>query len=470
MKIENNFTFNKVRYDKENELHLVISLKAPKKDWEKERPPVCIIPVIDCSGSMGGQKLNFARKSAFKLAEHLTDQDYAGLASFANDAQVDAEVRPMDFGNKESLNAKIRDLHTRGCTNFSGGMLLALEQINNADLPKDIMKRVIMLTDGIANMGVATDSESLMRLFEEKCGDVTLSCFGYGEDADQELLTNLSDKSKGNYAFIQNPSDALGAFAKELGGLLSTYARNVEIEVLPKHNHGLVEVVSDVDVDGDKTRATITLPEIMGEEERHVVVKVKLSKQSDVVSSACFDIRVSYDLVTKDGELERQSSKFTAKMHFVKEGEEQEKPDKDLDQIVATAEMVQAQIKAEKEAKSGNFTKAQQMLQKFGKNLSVRGLADQASLADKLSEKFCSADVYNYSASYLSGTKSRMKRAYGVSSVSADVMKDTDYIGFASNEAQQSLTSDFTGEETEQADLTEGSGYEAISKSSSKRW
>ena len=66
MKTTARFTFDAVRHDQENEVHLVVSLKAPKKDWETKRPPVCVFPVIDTSTSMSGQKLDYAKKSALK--------------------------------------------------------------------------------------------------------------------------------------------------------------------------------------------------------------------------------------------------------------------------------------------------------------------------------------------------------------------------------------------------------------------
>jgi len=40
MKIETKFTHDKVRFDKTNDIHLVVSLKAPKLDWEAKRPTV----------------------------------------------------------------------------------------------------------------------------------------------------------------------------------------------------------------------------------------------------------------------------------------------------------------------------------------------------------------------------------------------------------------------------------------------
>ena len=95
MQIKPQFTFEQVRHDKDNDLHLVLSLTAPKSDWQAKRQPLCIIPVLDISGSMGGAKLDYAKQSLLKLVEHLSSDDYLGLVSFSSSARVDAKPEKM---------------------------------------------------------------------------------------------------------------------------------------------------------------------------------------------------------------------------------------------------------------------------------------------------------------------------------------------------------------------------------------
>ncbi|KKN60311.1 hypothetical protein LCGC14_0533610 [marine sediment metagenome] len=444
-----NFTHEKVRHDQDNEVHLVVSLKAPKKDWEKERPPICVFPVIDISQSMTGQKIEYAKRSAMKLVEHLQPGDFCGLAVFSDNAELVSPPMEMTQDKKTELKNKIGDLRPVWCTNFSGGMLMGLEQLNKADLPKDLLKRVIMLTDGQANTGVAKCRRTLLPLLESNLGAVTMSCFGYGEDADQELLADLAKKGKGNYAFIQNPDDALNAFAKELGGLLSTYAQNIEIKVLAKNGHTINEVVSDVDTDGDDKKVTIKLPEILSEEEQHVVIKTTLSEQSKALPRKllAFDVKVSCDVVNKDGKLEKVSDNLKAKMAFVKPGKEQKKADKKLDEIVALAQMVKVQIEAEEQAKRGDYSGAVASMGFISDNFATRGLEKYSTAADKLGGKMRSKQAFTSSSSYLNSYKTAGRRAYGASGMSADARND--FCGLVgestmTNDAMKSTTDSFT--------------------------
>ena len=52
MKTTARLPFEKIRFDLPFRTHLAVTLEAPHVEWEKTRPPVCVIPVIDVSGSM----------------------------------------------------------------------------------------------------------------------------------------------------------------------------------------------------------------------------------------------------------------------------------------------------------------------------------------------------------------------------------------------------------------------------------
>jgi Ca-activated chloride channel family protein len=242
------FTFEKVRFDVSNDAHLVISLTAPKIDWQSKRAPICVVPSIDLSGSMAGEKLEYAKKSVMKLIDHLQPGDFAGVVVFESNYKVLHPIVEITQATKDALKSKVGALTTLGSTNFAGGMLLALEEANKADLPAGTIARVIMFSDGQPNVGVATQSADLVTLFKANRGKVSISAFAYGEGADQELMANLSNAGEGNYAFIKDPEQALNAFAKELGGLLSTYAQNVTLTVVAHGDHEVSDVLSDVDV------------------------------------------------------------------------------------------------------------------------------------------------------------------------------------------------------------------------------
>jgi hypothetical protein len=54
MKTTARLTYDSLRFDRPGKAHLVVTLTAPPLDQGSKRSAVCIIPVLDVSGSMQG--------------------------------------------------------------------------------------------------------------------------------------------------------------------------------------------------------------------------------------------------------------------------------------------------------------------------------------------------------------------------------------------------------------------------------
>jgi len=493
MEIKARFTFDSVDHSKENELHAVISLKAPEVEWQKKRQPICVIPVVDVSTSMSGEKLDYARQSVLKLIDQLQPGDYCGLVAFGSNVHQVAKPREMTQAQKDELKAKVGKLHTEGCTNFAGGMRQGLEWLNEMDLPENVGLRVIMLTDGMANQGEAIGPD-LLPLCEKLLGRGTLSAFGYGSDCDQDLLGDLARKGKGNYSFIRNPDDALSAFAKELGGLLSRYAQDIVIDVAPFNGHTIEEVVSDVDVEESEGKVKVSLPEILSEEERHIVLKVKTSVQSKALPRELnvLDVKVTYDVVG-GGSKEHRSEEVKAKLKFVKPGEEQAEATKGVAGVVGIAMTVQTQVAAEEAAKAGNFDVARGLFEANAAFCAHLNLHDHAAGSRNIGAYYASSGEYNASGGLRRVTRSAMSRGSTMTTSgdaeSAQVLSAfSDGMGAGSNQAISFANSAFTGapspvavsspdsvilaEGTEKpkAKAEEPKKAKGVSKARSKRW
>ncbi len=445
MKIETRFTHDKVRFDQENDVHLVVSFKAPKLAQESKRAPVALIPIIDVSGSMKGEKLDYAKKTLLRLVDHLQPGDYCGLGAFSTEIYQIQKPIEMTQAAKDALKTKIGELVDQSSTNFSGGVELGINWSKNADLREDMLVRVIVLTDGNANHGI-TKREDLLQLVRTR-GRATVSFFGYGTDADQELLADLAKAGDGNYAFIRNPDGALTAFGKELGGLLSTYAQNIVVDCAPHNGHKISEVVSDVDVDEKDQKVIIKLGDILAEEERHVVFAMKLSAQTQALprDMNVLDIRVSYDVL--DGaKRDHRQEEMKARLRFVKSGEEQVTPTFEVDKIVGLAQLVKAQIAAEERAKRGDFTGARQLLGDVGAAFKGRKLDALEGLSRGVQARVSSRSEYLAGAGYLRSSKGYANRAFAMSEYDHELSREVKTSGlamdFAMENSMQSSTSE----------------------------
>jgi Ca-activated chloride channel homolog len=356
MKTNAQLTFEKLRFDQPGELHLLLSLEAPDLDWQARRPPLCVLPVIDVSGSMQGDKLHFAKEAVCKLIDHLAPGDFFGIVAFSTEVFTVAAPTEITQARKRELKKAVGALVPDSSTNFAGGLLEGLGHANSLRIPDGLVRRVIMFTDGLANHGVATRTADIVGLLEKNLGGATVSAFGFGADADQELLRDVSTAGKGNYAFVKSPEDALTAFARELGGLLSTYARDLELTLRPGPGVKLLDVLSDVDskVDGEAVR--IRIPDLLSEELRQVVVALRIDARGQPGVARVVEVEGTYQAVRPEsGKLEGRTFSHAPEVRLVAPGEEQQQPHREVDEAVAMAQLIRAQIAAEERASLGDF-------------------------------------------------------------------------------------------------------------------
>lgn len=419
MLLKPQFTFEKVRFDQTTDLHLVVSVTAPKSDWQTSRPPLCIIPAVDRSGSMRGAKMAYTKRSLDKLIDHLTAEDTLGLVSFATDATVDFPAEKMTPDAKARAKKVVDGYRDNGNTFLSGGLMKALEMVGTLDVGDTTITRVILFTDGQPNIGV-TQPDGLASLVSTSRGRASISAFGYGQDANQELLNAMATKGEGNYAFIQDPDSALGAFGKELGGLLSTYAQDLIIELTPHEGNQVLEIVSDFDVEEIITgEARIKIPHILSEETIDIVIKAKLAAQKHPGPRQvnAISAKLSCQVLGSDGKMQLETTEGNAKVQFVKAGEEQTTPTKEVDELVARAQLLQVQNQAEAAAQRGDYRAAALHFDSANLDFSSRGLVGVAAASHSLRSKYTDQQVYAKSAGSRMGLNRGLNRARAASAM-----------------------------------------------------
>ncbi len=425
MEITARFTRDLFDHTQDNTDHLVVSLKAPALAWMQKRPQLCVLPAIDLSGSMKGGKLRYAQQSLLKLVDQLADGDFAGLIAFESRVHVLVKPQKVTAELKDQLKATINKLRVMGGTNFSDGMLQAVQAVQHLDLPPTFLKRVIMFTDGHPTEGVV-DKKGIFKMLDSNCGSVTVSAFGYGEvnggtygGVDPEFLMEFASLGNGNYAYVQNPDDALGAFGKELGGLLSTYATNLEVTVEPVHGHLITKVVSNVKHEEDKITGTVELPvsDILCEETRHFVFETKLAQQGKSFprEATAFNVKVTFSVLTEEGKKESRTLEAKARVRFVKPSEARTSPNPEVNEIVDLHRVIRAQLEAEEQAKQGCFFEAQARMESIANEVKTNGGLHDAAMQTR--QRLGSAHAYAQNQGYLRSFAVAGTRSFGSSSV-----------------------------------------------------
>lgn len=196
----------------------------------KNLPPSNLVFLIDVSGSMDQpNKLPLVKSSFRMLVDQLRPEDHVSIVAYAGAAGVVLE--PTSGAEKRSILSAIDRLEAGGSTAGGEGLTLAYKlAMKNFDPHGN--NRIILATDGDFNTGESSDA-SMQRLIEEKRkSGVFLTVLGYGmgnyKDSRMEIL---ADKGNGNYAYIDNITEARKVLVNEFGGTLFTIAKDVKIQV-----------------------------------------------------------------------------------------------------------------------------------------------------------------------------------------------------------------------------------------------
>jgi Ca-activated chloride channel family protein len=219
---------------------LEISVTPPGEKAGKNRPPLNISLVLDRSGSMAGEKLHFVKQAAAHVIDLLDEKDRASVVIY--DDQVETIVPPGNLSDKfkKKANASIQTIESGNSTFLSGGWLRGCELVAEGSGSSSI-NRVLLLTDGQANVGMTSSDELASHSREIFRRGVSTSCFGAGLGYDEHLLEAMANSGGGNFHFLETVNAIPIVFEREFKELVDIALRDVRVSLqLPEGVKGSV--------------------------------------------------------------------------------------------------------------------------------------------------------------------------------------------------------------------------------------
>jgi Ca-activated chloride channel family protein len=210
--------------------HLIRVGVQAKRVSASERQPVHLVYLVDVSGSMSApDRLPLAKRSLAMLTDTLKPGDTVALCTYAGDTRV--VLAPTGIDQRAKILAAIDSLDSGGGTAMASGVQLAYE-LASRTLVKGHLNRVVVLSDGDANIGNTSHEQVLADVARYKDKGITLSTVGFGTGNYKDvMMEQLADKGDGNYTYIDGEDHARKVFTEQVDGLLQVVARDVKIQV-----------------------------------------------------------------------------------------------------------------------------------------------------------------------------------------------------------------------------------------------
>lgn len=197
---------------------------------EAERKPAVLTFVIDVSGSMEMEnRLGLVKQSLNLLVDRLRWSDSVAIVVYGSQAEV--VLYPTSGDQRQVIQNAIAGLHSTGATNAEAGLRLGYQVAMQSFQPGAI-NRVILCSDGVANVGATGPNEILAKIRGYAEEGVTLTSIGVGMgNFNDVLMEQLADNGNGTYAYIDDLDEARRLFVDELTSTLQVIALDAKVQV-----------------------------------------------------------------------------------------------------------------------------------------------------------------------------------------------------------------------------------------------
>ncbi len=363
-------------------LDLLLSFRADYATARRAgRRPLSVSVVIDRSGSMAGDAIKHATEAAALLVSQLRPDDTASVVVYDN--KVDVLVEPQRVDDPAEFAKKLRGVRPGGATNLHGGWEkgCALTQRAKGD---GVVRRVLLLTDGQANVGTTDPKKLTAEAAEMAAAGVTTTTLGFGRDFHEDLLIGMAEAGRGNFYFIETPGDAAQVFLIEGESITAIAAQDVVMTLRPRPGVTVREVIDTraqpPAADGS---VTVSVGDVYGGEDRHVAVTLEVSAKAlaKAGSAPLVDVEYTYDPVS--AQASRAVARRSLAVHAEVGGDE-EPADPNLMRAVSRMRIAMAKERAVTRSDAGDRAGAAGVLRAEAASQRERRMDEEYEIAEEV--------------------------------------------------------------------------------------
>jgi|LNFM01.1.fsa_nt_gb Ca-activated chloride channel family protein len=267
---------NTVLVGDNTETHLGLWIDVPQVQVAA-RAPINLALVVDCSGSMMAEnRLDHAKMAATSMLETLRDGDIVSIYAFSDAVYEYAAPTVVSRETRGALVQAVARMETMGGTNLYAG-LQAGEARAMAAPATHAVRRVIVISDGMANIGPSSPEELGALAARGTDSNVQVSAIGVGLQYDERTLGALAMRSAGRLYHLEQPSQMAQILRTEFDRLSQTAATDAYVELTPAPGSELVGVESAQFERQSDGRLRVPLGALFSGQHRELLVRTRVN-------------------------------------------------------------------------------------------------------------------------------------------------------------------------------------------------
>lgn len=342
---------------KVNQRIIEISLNSLIVEGKQERGPLNLSLVLDRSGSMQGEKLKYVRKAAAHVVDLMQAKDRLGVVIYDNVITELFASAEMTEENKAEVKKRIQEVHSGGSTDLGGGWLKGCSQVA-ANSNERTFNRTLLLTDGLANVGMTSLEELATHASELFRRGVSTSTFGVGVGYDEHLLEAMATTGGGRFHFLETMQAIPLEFEREFQELINICLKDVAFSLMLPQGVTL-EVAGGYQPENDGSHFKVFTGCLFSGQKQSLYLRLNIAEGA---SAKDLVIPISLKAKYEDGTPFEASTTLTFKAVTAQE-EAAVAADKDLMERYSAVFMADAANEALRRERRGDRSGASQVIQ-----------------------------------------------------------------------------------------------------------
>ncbi len=186
-----------------------------------DRRAVNLTLVCDTSGSMTGEPMALEQEVLRAIASSLLPGDVVSMLEWDDFQSVHLSGHRVSGPGDPVLLSEIDSLAAGGSTNLEAGLSMGYDLATD-NYSAGMMNRVILVSDGQANVGVVSEDLIARHADREEGEGIYLVGVGTGAGYNDTLMDAVTDAGRGAYIFVDTPAEAWKMFGE-------SFVKSIEI-------------------------------------------------------------------------------------------------------------------------------------------------------------------------------------------------------------------------------------------------
>ncbi|KAI6653484.1 hypothetical protein LOD99_3380 [Oopsacas minuta] len=278
------------------------------------RPTIDLVVVVDRSRSMRGKNISLVKQSLCFILSQLNTEDRLAVVVYDKTAQIIFPFTPVTSQVRDRLFVRIESISIGKGTNICEGLLTGIQLLNGRKTSTNRqVSSLLLFSDGFPTVGILNKEDIVKQILSttnhnffnliagiKRRDPFMISTVGLAAKHDPNMLQAISQRGNGTFYSIPSAEQIPTFVAEFLGGLLSTFAQEICLDITMDNGAKLERFYVREDSEFNDNSARVVIRDIQLGEDRDILLVLILPRHEGKEAEVSYlTVQASYTLFDK---------------------------------------------------------------------------------------------------------------------------------------------------------------------------